>query len=294
MRDVPAREISPNLDSTFYHPNRAERSGSVSMTGGYFIQEDVRAFDNEFFGINNLEATYMDHPQQRKLLEVAFECFESAGGIRRRPRWHHAAAKLELHTSLKPTQISSTTSSKTWWDISIVSFVDDISTKHVNGAVSFTADKKTLEPRFGVEQKTLAPTSSRVWYEAMIREGLNFGPAFRSITGFSVDRMRKLKHCISSTQFFQGTPNKDYPIHPINIDAMLQTAIVAVSAGEPETLRAVVPTKIGSTTLLTGSHPANEPAHISSRAAAVGFGASLLDAELRAESGYLVVQLQDV
>ena len=62
-----------------YHPNGADRSGSVSMTGGYFIQEDTRAFDNEFFGINNLEATYMD-PQQRKLLEVAFECLESAGG----------------------------------------------------------------------------------------------------------------------------------------------------------------------------------------------------------------------
>lgn len=46
--------------------------------GGYFLGEDIRAFDNGFFGINNLEATYMD-PQQRKLLEVVFECFESAG-----------------------------------------------------------------------------------------------------------------------------------------------------------------------------------------------------------------------
>ncbi|KAI1124388.1 hypothetical protein F5Y10DRAFT_31086 [Nemania abortiva] len=48
------------------------------MKGGYFIQEDIREFDNSFFGINNLEATYMD-PQQRKLLEVVFECLENAG-----------------------------------------------------------------------------------------------------------------------------------------------------------------------------------------------------------------------
>ncbi|KAI1455535.1 ketoacyl-synt-domain-containing protein [Annulohypoxylon moriforme] len=61
----------------FYHPN-SERPGSLNMTGGYFIDEDIRAFENSFFGINNLEATYMD-PQQRKLLEVVFECFENAG-----------------------------------------------------------------------------------------------------------------------------------------------------------------------------------------------------------------------
>ena len=46
--------------------------------GGYFLKDDIRAFENSFFGINNLEATYMD-PQQRKLLEVIFECFENAG-----------------------------------------------------------------------------------------------------------------------------------------------------------------------------------------------------------------------
>lgn len=46
--------------------------------GGYFLKDDVRQFENSFFGINNLEATYMD-PQQRKLLEVVFECLENAG-----------------------------------------------------------------------------------------------------------------------------------------------------------------------------------------------------------------------
>ncbi|KAI1298538.1 polyketide synthase-like protein [Xylaria venustula] len=50
----------------------------MKATGGYFIDEDVRLFDNHFFGINNLETTYMD-PLQRKLLEVVFECFENAG-----------------------------------------------------------------------------------------------------------------------------------------------------------------------------------------------------------------------
>jgi acyl transferase domain-containing protein len=61
----------------YYHPYK-ERSGSTNVPGGYFINEDIRLFDNNFFGINNLEATYMD-PQQRKLLEVTFEALQNAG-----------------------------------------------------------------------------------------------------------------------------------------------------------------------------------------------------------------------
>ncbi|KAK7906576.1 hypothetical protein PG985_016313 [Apiospora marii] len=65
-----------NLEG-FYHPYK-DRSGSINVPGGYFVDEDVRQFDNNFFGINNLEATYMD-PQQRKLLEVTFEALQSSG-----------------------------------------------------------------------------------------------------------------------------------------------------------------------------------------------------------------------
>ena len=62
---------------SFYHP-AAEQTGAINATGGYFIEDNIQAFDNAFFGINNLEARYMD-PQQRQLLEVTYECFESAG-----------------------------------------------------------------------------------------------------------------------------------------------------------------------------------------------------------------------
>lgn len=61
----------------FYHPDNS-RMGTMNANGGYFLQEDVRQFENSFFGINNLEATSMD-PQQRKLLEVVHECLEDSG-----------------------------------------------------------------------------------------------------------------------------------------------------------------------------------------------------------------------
>ncbi|KAK9777740.1 hypothetical protein SCAR479_05423 [Seiridium cardinale] len=61
----------------FHHPD-ATRQGTIDADGGYFLSHDVRLFDNSFFGISNLEATHMD-PQQRQLLEVAYECFEHSG-----------------------------------------------------------------------------------------------------------------------------------------------------------------------------------------------------------------------
>lgn len=63
----------------WYHPN-SHRPGSVNSSGGYFLSsgDSYRAFDPDFFGITWNEARTMD-PQQRKLCEVAYECFESAG-----------------------------------------------------------------------------------------------------------------------------------------------------------------------------------------------------------------------
>ncbi|KAI2627609.1 polyketide synthase-like protein [Hypoxylon sp. NC1633] len=71
---VPADRF--NIDG-YYHAD-SDRAGAMDADGGYFIQEDVRQFENDFFGINRLEATSMD-PIQRKLLEAVFECLEDAG-----------------------------------------------------------------------------------------------------------------------------------------------------------------------------------------------------------------------
>ncbi|KAI9752218.1 MAG: Type I Iterative PKS [Chaenotheca gracillima] len=61
----------------FYHPN-PERPGTTAAKGGYVVTEDPRLFDPAFFGISGLEAETID-PSQRKLLEVIYEAFESAG-----------------------------------------------------------------------------------------------------------------------------------------------------------------------------------------------------------------------
>lgn len=61
----------------FYHPD-GTLPDMANRNRGCFLNEDVRQFENGFFGIDATEATSMD-PQQRKLLELVFECFESVG-----------------------------------------------------------------------------------------------------------------------------------------------------------------------------------------------------------------------
>ena len=59
-----------------YHPKRFVCGRHCVVNGSYL--EEIKNFDNEFFGISNQEARGMD-PQQRILLEVVYEAIEDAG-----------------------------------------------------------------------------------------------------------------------------------------------------------------------------------------------------------------------
>ncbi|KAL7953011.1 putative polyketide synthase [Trichoderma compactum] len=62
---------------SFWHP-QAHLPGSTSARGVHLLHQDPAVFDNDFFGISGVEAKAID-PQQRLMLEVAYETFENAG-----------------------------------------------------------------------------------------------------------------------------------------------------------------------------------------------------------------------
>ena len=92
-----------------------------------------------------------------------------------------------------------------------------------------------------------------MWYEKLAKHSLDFRPAFRSITEFQIPRMKSLTYCTSKLPLLRtcGDEWAHYTLHPITLDAMLQTAIVATTAGDSKDFRAKVPTKIGTAAVET-------------------------------------------
>lgn len=76
-KDVQKHITRFNADG-YYGGGKKGRKGASSVKHAYLMDGDVSEFDNGFFAIGGHEAAAMD-PQQRVLLEVAYEAFENAG-----------------------------------------------------------------------------------------------------------------------------------------------------------------------------------------------------------------------
>lgn len=65
-----------NIDAHLHET--LERPGSFNVAGGYFLDGNPEDFDPTFFNMTPIEAQWLD-PQQRRILEVAYESLVSAG-----------------------------------------------------------------------------------------------------------------------------------------------------------------------------------------------------------------------
>lgn len=72
-------EMPPDRFShaSFHHPNPG-KLGTYNAEGGHFLEDDIALFDAPFFNITVQEAIALD-PQQRLMLECAYEALENGG-----------------------------------------------------------------------------------------------------------------------------------------------------------------------------------------------------------------------
>ncbi len=77
-RDAIIDTPSSRWDGDAYFDADHDKPGKIVTRKGGFLQEEINKFDAQFFGISPREADSMD-PQQRVLLEVAWEALENGG-----------------------------------------------------------------------------------------------------------------------------------------------------------------------------------------------------------------------
>lgn len=84
--------------SGYYDGLEGKSKGLTNVRHAYLLKNGVDRFDNTFFGIAPIEAEAID-PQQRILLEVCWEAFESAGILLEKLRGSDTAVFAGLFTS---------------------------------------------------------------------------------------------------------------------------------------------------------------------------------------------------
>lgn len=205
---------------------------------------------------------------------------------------------VEIFLTMHPERISSASVSKKWFEFEISSLQDGKSTNHCSGKIGFDA---SVPPKFEGSKVNIAEfedSSITGWYRQMILSGLNFGTAFQSITKVQTHKKGIVRHAIATAPILQEYKINDYPVspyivHPITLDACLQTSIIAITAGQVKDLKAKVPVFIEHCHIRLPAAP-NTPSTIESTAEPQGFGITKIRASLRDQTGHVIVEMSDV
>ena len=204
---------------------------------------------------------------------------------------------IELFTQMRPAQISAISVSGTWWVFDVSSHTEGISTSHARGLVGFESTAPSIQRKIFIPDGAMEQQARRSWYNSLAREGLNFGPAFQSLSEIYNARIGKMQQTASKTHLFPyGNDGMDqeskYIIHPITLDALLQTSIIASSGGSMQDLRTKVPVSIEYAKIMTQG-PSNSSGACTIRAASetVGLGIAEVNAELQDTEGNITVQI---
>lgn len=207
-------------------------------------------------------------------------------------------SRVELITSIRPYKISSTNISDTWFEFDISSIQDQSSTLHAFGYVgsnphSFLPEVEAVHHIMHSEAQ-----STHHWYKQLVRMGMNFGPKFQSLEHVRSAQHGDKFHSQASIQCPELSTKEsetqlDYLIHPIIIDALLQTAIYPVTCDPLQGALTRVPLSIGSADFRAFDSKLQFPGQTAfATSQKFGFGSVMSNCQLGAGPSF--AQIQDL
>lgn len=206
----------------------------------------------------------------------------------------HAGA--EIFTSLRPVRISGTTQSNSWYEFEVSTYDDSKYTIHATGVISTSLGTDKISPKLSLEGVDLHELATRNWYNRFATIGLNFGSHFQTMKKIETDCKREVMKARATVDYNTGT-NKGgvYIMHPVLIDSMLQTALVASSAGHIANLACMVPTAFEEANFVAPYDVEQaESLIVDAVSEQTGLGSVKIAAELHGNNGELCGQLENV
>lgn len=205
----------------------------------------------------------------------------------------------EVFTTMHATKLSGTTVSSTWYDFEISSYDGGKTTVHATGSISLGPNSQPMSAKL-TPKVELQELAIRNWYDKFVTIGLNFGKDFQSMQIVKTDSKQKAMCARSTVAYLTGggegvTTQSDYIIHPITIDSLLQTALVASSAGTIGQLGCIVPTVIEHAQFSVPVGAVEESTWlVDAVSKPTGLGSINIAAELHDGQGQVCAQMENV
>ena len=205
-------------------------------------------------------------------------------------------AGAEIFTTLRPFKISGTTESNKWHEFEISTFDDGKHTVHATGLISAILEAEGLIRKVSLDDVDLHALASRNWYDKFSNVGLNFGSHFQTMKTIETDSKRKVMKARASVEYDRGSGlESTYIMHPTLIDSMLQTALVASSAGHIANLACMVPTAIEEADFIAPlDAEQSQPLIVGAMSKPTGVGSIQISTELLSENNKLCGQMSNV
>lgn len=212
----------------------------------------------------------------------------------------------EIFTTLRPLKISGTMQSNEWYDFEVSTYNDSKYTIHASGVVAATLKANKFPAKISLKEVDLHEVAIRNWYNKFATIGLNFGSHFQTMKKVETDSKRHIMKARATVDWNGGGANLNpvkgsatnpaaYIMHPVLIDSMLQTALVASSAGHIANLACMVPTAIQEAKFIApyGLDQSNSLV-VDAISEQTGLGSIKIAAELHGSNGDLCGQMENV